>query len=80
MLDLRRGLPAAPTILMRLMNDVLRAFISNIVLIYFDYTFLYLGYLPAAIRALCVACFFPNLDKCTLCTYRVYVLGYVITL
>ena len=72
------GLPAAPFLLMRLMNDVLRDFISNIVVIYFDDILLYLGYLCIVIHASCAACFFPNLDKCTFCTYRVYVLRYVV--
>ena len=80
------GLTNAPSTFMRLMNEVLHAFIGRFVVVYFDDIMIYnrcleehLEHLRAVFIALRDARLFGNLGKCTFCTDRVSFLGYVVT-
>jgi hypothetical protein len=79
------GLTNAPSTFMRLMNEVLHAFIGKFVVFYFDDILIYnksidehIDHLHAVFNALRDAHLFGNFEKCTFCTDRVSFLGYVV--
>ena len=71
------GLTNAPSTFMRLMKEVLHAFIGRFVVVYFDDILIYskslehLEHLHAVFIALRDARLFGNLGKCTFCTDQV---------
>ena len=70
----------------RLMNEVLRAFISHFVVVYFDDILIYsksfvehMDHLRAIFSTLCDARLFGNLEKCIFCMDRVSFLSNIVT-
>jgi hypothetical protein len=80
------GLTNAHNTFMCFMNEVLRAFIGKLVVVYFDDILIYsksmdehMNHLHAVFNALRDARLFGNLEKCTFCMDRVSFLGFVVT-
>jgi hypothetical protein len=80
------GLTNAPSTFVRLMNEVLLAFIRKIMVVYFDDILIYnksidehIDHLRDVFNALHDAHLFDNLEYCTFCMDQVSFLGYVVT-